>query len=89
MASRTQFSTKTTVFLAGELSDEEGAEVHGCAEDRSMNRIAVESVSLKSLNLKKGMNIRLNKELKLVEPDLKMQTMNWRHCKLQTMVRCS
>ena len=28
-----------------DLSDEEGAEVHACAEDRSIKRIVVESVS--------------------------------------------
>ena len=45
------------------------------AGDRSIKRIAVES---KRLNLKRGINLRLKEELKLVEPDLKMQTMNWR-----------
>ena len=30
-------------LFAGELSNEEGAKVHACAEDRSMKRIAVET----------------------------------------------
>ena len=41
-----QYSRKTTGFFC-KLSNEEGAKVHACAGERSMKRIAVESVSSK------------------------------------------